>query len=602
MLDGLPVEVIQHIVHHLPTASSIINLSLVSRKLQKVIARDDYACFRDFVKRSFPSIETPPLWREAARVLTSRSRAWDRRAFVARECYPPVDPEDMAEARSWTAVGYQPVIDCYETWTGSTWSERKEVLAWGAAGKLRMRVTKNGKVTWKSFTCPHDHVPTMDIVDVNLLRPNQTEKYSEHETAILGRISGDVVRVVSNDSGKLVQQSVYNTKPNGFHRMDVSKSPEPVLATCNNDGISLFPVDGTTSVVQPIDTVPLQTTRDVRNRIRCAKFLSDSAFAMCFQYLEGRERAPIDVYHINTAGITSKPFTQFFSDPLENVSNLRQSANTVVPLDDAAGISNLPGQLFLSGWSDGIVSLHDARTPIRPVSTYVDVVDDGQILAILPIGHERFLAGSSQNGCLKTYDLRMPGMRPYSYLEGRTQLSTSQAKPGDADTELSLSGSHKTRRDINIFLTPSVKYDERLWEPLRSGRRARRTERYRGCVYSLASPSPSSPTVYAGIENHVLQLDFVSTDDIRSGIEALVDPVLGLNDRSKDIFSFSCYERPREGYESTDPVLLRKQQGLFGERRESQIDKKESDVSKGVSEPGWDERWRLNTYSMNRGR
>ena len=159
MLDDLPVEVIQHIVSQLPTASSIINLSLTSRKLHKVISRDNYICFRGFVKKSFPSIETPPLWREAARVLTSRSRAWDRRAFVARECCPPVDPEDMGEARSWTPASYQPVIDCYETWNGSTWSERKEVLAWGAAGRLRMRITENGKVIWKSFTSCHDPYP-----------------------------------------------------------------------------------------------------------------------------------------------------------------------------------------------------------------------------------------------------------------------------------------------------------------------------------------------------------------------------------------------------------------------------------------------------------
>ncbi|KAK6382925.1 hypothetical protein LTS17_003595 [Exophiala oligosperma] len=585
MIDDLPVEVLQHIVSYLPTASSIISLSLTNRKLHKIVSRDDYICFRDFVKKSFPSIETPPLWREAARVLTSRSRAWDRRAFVARECCPPVDPGDLGEIRSWQPASYRPVIDCYETWNGPTWSERKEVLAWGAAGRLRMRIIENGEVSWRSFTGPYDHFPTLDIIDVKLLRPAQTEKYSGCETAIFGRINSDV-------------------GPYGCHRMDVNNDPTPLLATCNNDGISLFPVfpaDKTTWDVYPTDKVPLQTKTDISNRIICAKFLSDLAFALCFQYLEGKERAPIDVYDISSTGLTKQPFTQFWSDPSEGASNDRHSSNVVVPLDVVEGISNQPGQLFLSGWSDGIVNLHDARTPDRPVSKYVDVVDDGQILSLLPIGYERFLAGSSQNGCLKTYDLRMPGMRPYSYLEGAAQLSQSQETREDLDPKPSLSSSFKTRRDINIFLSPSIEYGERLWQPIRSRHRVRRTERYRGCVYSLASPSPSSPTVYAGIKNHTLQLDFVSTDDIRSGVDGWVDPSLGLNDRSKDIFSFSCYERPREGHESTDPILLRKQQGLFGERRESQIGKKESEVATGVSEPGWDERWRLNIKGINRG-
>src|SRR5262249_50875756 len=154
-----------------------------------------------------------------------------------------------------------------------------------------------------------------------------------------------------------------------------------------------------------------------------------------------------------------------------------------------------------------------------------------------------FLAGSHQNGCLKTFDLRMSGTRAYSYLDARPP---SAGGAGHHEYHSSKSASNKfhsayTRRDINIFLTPTVNYGERLWQPL-PRRPGRRSHRYRGSVYSLSSPSPSSSTIYAGIENHVIQLDLVSTDDYRSGIPGLVDPTLGLNDKTNYILNLSCYE------------------------------------------------------------
>jgi hypothetical protein len=81
-----------------------------------------------------------------------------------------------------------------------------------------------------------------------------------------------------------------------------------------------------------------------------------------------------------------------------------------------------------------------------------------------------------------------------------------------------------------------------------------------------------------------------------------VDPSLGLHDKSNHVLNFSCYERPRHGHESTDPVLLRKQLSLAGGRRDSHHDGKKSSGTSGELEPGWDDRWRLETYDRTRGR
>ncbi|EXJ94965.1 hypothetical protein A1O1_00083 [Capronia coronata CBS 617.96] len=606
MLQELPVEVIQQIAGYLPTASSIVNLSLTNHKLYDLVSADHYAIFREFVQRQFPSIRTPPFWRDAARVLTSRSRAWDRRAFIARECCPPPDNVDFPQGYNpGYTVGYRPVIDSYQVWQGGSWSSRKEVLAWGAAGRLRTRTIKDGVATWSSLRIPEDYRQDLDILDVRLLLPHQHEN-SDGETIILRRANHEIVKVeTSSKSDHFTENSRYVMRSEELSCMDITRSAQPILAALDNSSIHLYPVHSSERNVRPMDSVPIQEKYTVRKRMRCAKFLSEDTLAVGVQFLEGRDRAPIDLYDISPTGLSVRRLSQTlsFSESIHAISG-RHSANVIMPLDDFGTSTRRPGQIFLSGWSDGIARLHDTRTPTRPVAEYIDFVDDGQILSLLSIGHERFLAGSSQNGCLKTFDLRMPGGRVYSYLEARsTSSSSSSRRVATPDVQLSTeSQPSNARRDFNIFLTPPINHGERLWQPL-SRRPGRRFNRYRGSVYSLSSPSPMSPTIYAGIENHVMQLDFVSTDDFRNDVPGLVDPILGLDDKTTHIFNFSCYERPREGRESTDPVLLRKQLSLTNnDRRDSQTGQGENHGSHGVVEDGWDERWRLETYDRTRGR
>ncbi|KAL2413166.1 hypothetical protein ABEF95_008938 [Exophiala dermatitidis] len=609
MLQDLPIEVIQQIVGYLPTASSIVNLSLTNHKLYDIVSAVDYAVFRTFVRRAFPSIRTPPYWRDVARVLTSRSRAWDRRAFIARECCPPPDKTDFPEGyHQGFTVGYHPVIDSYEDWQGGSWSSRKEVLAWGAAGRLRTRTIKDGVTTWSSFRIPEDHRQDLDILDVRLLLAHQHDN-EDGESIILRRANREVVKVeTSSKPDHFTQSARYIGQSDDLSCMDVTKGSQPFLATLGNDSIHLYPVHSSEHNVRAIDIVPLAPKQNhlVRKRMRCAKFLSDTTLAVGIQFLQGRDRAPINIYHITPTGLSTTPLTETmsFSESIHSTLPGRHSANVIAPLDDFGMTSRRPGQMFLSGWTDGIARLHDTRVPGATVTEYIDYVDDGQILSLLPIGRERFLAGSSQNGCLKTFDLRMSG-RVYSYLHAR------RADDGPS------SSSPKHARDFNIFLTPAINHNEPLWQPL-SRRPGRRFNRYRGSVYSLSSPSSMSPTVYAGIENHVLQLDFVSTDDYRSDIPGLVDPLLGLHDKTNQnqnhVFNFSCYERPRPGRETTDPVLLRKQLNLtFDNRRDSVTTKRRDSNSgsgggggveggHGTAEQGWDERWRLETYDRTRGR
>jgi hypothetical protein len=616
MLENLPIEILQQVAGHLPTASAIINLSLTSKKLHERLAVDDYSIFRQFVQNRFPSISCPPLWKEAARILTSRSRAWDRRAFIASVCQPPRDDQfwpTRVEPRQ--RFGFVPVIDSYEVWDIGT--ARRVVLAWGAAGRLRLRITEDGITSWRTWRMPDDHLPQNDILEIHLLKPHQRQTES-NEQMIIRRATKEVVKVESGIEGgdllpeskypsdQFLRKTKYSTNPDFADCMDISNATEPVLAVCNTTTMQLFPVHSNEAITQPAHTHQLARKYEYKHRKRCAKFLSTERLALSVQFLEGHVQSPIDVYHVTPYGLVQGISTAAHSEHGAEDHSGRHCANAIAPLDASASLAGHAGEVFLSGWSDGIARLHDLRTPKVSVGEYVDTVDDGQILSLLPIGHERFLAGSHHNACLKTFDLRMPGTRAYSYLDAvtpRGQIPTPQLTYHPYN-----SGAQRSRndlcpfpqaREINIFLSLHIPPVRRLWQPL-PRRVDSRLPRYRGSIYSLSAPSASSPTVFVGIENEVIQLDFQSTDDVTGArSKFFVDGTTTAH--SDNILNLSCYERPRAGYESTDPVLLRKQVDWPGKKNCHTNNFRANNRREGRAEPGWDERWRIATYDRQNG-
>ena len=594
MLDSVPVEILEIIIAHLPTATSVINLSLGNRKLHKQISADKYALLRSFVQAKFPSIEIPPFWRDAAIALTARSRAWDRRAFVARECRLPGEVvQSSTRVPNGLKTGFVPAIDSYEAWPGSTWAQKKEVLAWGAAGRLSLRITRDGKVSSSVYRTPFDHLPTNDIMDVKVLRPYQNDEIDD-ETIFLRRANGSVVKLVwKSEKDTFEQISNFNLEPNSqtIECMDLNGSTEPHLAVCNSRKIRLYHTDSRNSSTEAFDVLNLQGHDERKSRLRCAKFLSTDRLAVGAQYLEGKGRAPIEIYDLSPSGMRNSA-THIRNETIKSIVG-RHCANVIVPLDATSSLCGQPGHVFLSGWTDGVVRLFDLRANNAPSQEYEDTVDDGQILSLLAIGHEKFLAGSHQNACLKTWDLRMPGGRAYSHLGSILPAHVSRPR---RQTIHNSGKFYQPQRDINIFLALHIPRARRLWESLPQ-RPDPSIPRYRGAIYSLSSPSASSPTVYCGIENHVIQLDFVSTDDIRNRRTDHLG--LGLPNKptsTRPILNLSCYERPQPGYEIFDPVLLRKQIEAPGCWRSSGKEQEGMHLTPGMSEPGWDERWRLSTY------
>ncbi|ERF75778.1 hypothetical protein EPUS_01608 [Endocarpon pusillum Z07020] len=599
LLDQLPTEIIHHIASQLPAASSIINFSLTNRNIHAQISGDDYATFRSFVQRSFPTIRTPPIWKEAACILTTRSRAWDRRAFVAKALIPPTDrlnPLYYGRANG-PSIGYAPAIDSYETWDGSRWAQRHEVLVWGAAGRLMMRIKEQHSTTWHTHRIDDDHLPQNDILDVRLLRPNQRQARTGEEV-IIRRANKQITKLELDHYHRGIQAgTLFDTKSLVAESMDVSHTSKPLVAVCGPERIHIFDGNANEQIAQPIFTSNTGQDFVYKHRKRCTTFLDSERLAVGIQYLEGHGVAPINIYRITPYGLSSSPEHCLASSSGHTSApgRIRTNTNTIVPLDDVSSLSGRAGDVFLSGWSDGVVRLYDIRAPTHPSMEFLDGVDEGQILSLLPIGHERFLAGSFQNACLKTFDLRMPGAKVYSYLDAASSPSIV-SNPGAITSSREASRSQQqgpvdeaVSRQLNIFLAIRVQCPMRLWRPL-PDQQLSSLPRYRGPVYCLSAPSRASPTVYAGVENHVIQLDFVSTDDIRKGRQDLSAFGVDIGKGGKEqILNLSCYERPRPGHESTDTLLIRNQTSWKGTGS--------GDV---LVDDGWDERWRMATWDARR--
>jgi F-box domain len=586
MLQDLPPDCLRLIVGYLPTASSIFNLALASRHFNSQISADNYAILRDFVQNAFPSVKTSPPWRDTAIKLTSRSRAWDRRAVIARECWNIWT--NWKHLSSASKHGFVPVIDSYETTSSDALVERKEVLAHSAAGRVIVRINCEQGYKWKELKFPGDHQPENDILDLHLLKPHQ-QHASQEETIIFQRANGEVAKVKWQEEGSSEKTFAYIVPGRNVDCMTISYEKDPLLAVCNSKALHLYPVHRDDHEIEPTSSVNLQTPSAVQHKRRCARFLSENLLATGLQCLEGRNWGPIQIYDVNASPTlhgTLEPLLSLTASS-EN-TRTRHGANVLAPLETLFGHGS---SLFLSGWTDGIVRLYDTRAPQASVATYHDTVDDGQILSLLPIGQERFLAGSHQNACLKTFDLRFTGARPYSYRRAAQSLDRASTNNHRQNATTPIDNLiMNVQRDINIFIAPFVNIRPHSWFPV--SRSQRYFQRYRGPVYSLSSPSSSSPTVYAGITNHVIQLDSVSSDDILKG--TAVDPLLHLSPTpDKTVLDLSCYERPRPGHSSTDPILLRKQRE-WRDAVNSHNGKTEQGTDCPVrfaSEEGWDERW-----------
>ncbi|KAG9521139.1 hypothetical protein KCU93_g7518, partial [Aureobasidium melanogenum] len=599
-LADLPIELLNQVVSHCP-ATSVGHLSRTSKSLHEFVEKEGW---RTFTQTHFTSVGTSLYWRDAARSLTTLSRNWQRRAFLATYLAPSGDATALP---AWQAIkkwrrpagqtmGFQPAVDSYEHFIGSRWTDRRQVVAWSAGAELVVRVKvrdasteeayrnatpqdknnfeNNGtRVRWWTYKPLSSVEGRDDITSVQILkRDDQPSRNSidSSEQIIIGTANGDLQLVEvppGSDSG--VIKTYYVT--NGVSVRSTSLStetettqdqPQHLAANLSDSRIALYQVDPTQFKIAPVSEINAIPQRQKGCRIWSTKFLDSKHLAVGL----GPSVEPINIFEIRPEGIVEEPVRKIGltgnADELDPVK--ASSIYPIEPLLDSNGGRN--GDLFLSGGYDGIVRLHDMRSPSSFTAVYHDPTDDAAIYSLLSRGRDRVVAGASRHGLLKMFDLRMSGGSMYDYA-------------GASDTSDSSTG------DWNIFINPRDRYVNSAWRGPNSWMR-RSAE---GSVYNLSSPSPTSPFIFAGVENAVVEFNFSSVLDKHpdpiflggsAGKKGRRNNVPSYLQHKQDILNLAMYSQGTDG--SREAMKLRTQRSV------------EETLGQDINPAGLDERWKEN--------
>lgn len=536
-LTDLPPELLDHIIEYLPTANTVANLGASSKSLQGLVEKNAWATFN---RIHFPSFQpsTTPSQKGTARTLTSLSKAWDRRAFTTQYIEPQADitaypggkkVERWKRPRGQT-IGFTPQLDCYEE-VGQKWDEREEVLAFSAGAEVCVR--KKGRrrsredVKWMTYRPLSAYEGRDDITTLQLLRPKasdvaEDEKVSEKvQRLITGTANGDlwILSLPEGSSGDVpITYFVTNGQPVRSSGLWTRGNDEKdlLVASTGDSRASIYSVDPSAPKIGPLSSIDIHPPRSNGHaanyqRVWSSKFLSPSKVAAGI----GPSSEPIHVYDLLSSGLSKEPLRKFSlqntlgsqpsdDDSVAPVGKKRSSSvYPIVPLppsSSAAGSSH-EGCVFLSGGYDGIIRLHDLRSNKDVEVMYTDPTDESAIYSLLSRGRETLVAGGSRHSMLKFFDLRLGG-KCYDYRDAAASPSTSSpTTPVDLTARQS--------QDWNLFLRPhninaASTRGGNSWAALRG---------FESSVYTLASPSPTSPFLYAGVENAVLELGFTSILD-----------------------------------------------------------------------------------------
>ena len=586
ILTELPTEVLWQIVSHIRFAGDILHLSMTCQKLQDVVSNDG---FRIFTQNTFPSISIPlpvdfagktnDFYRSAARSLTTLTRGWDRKAVLAHQMLPLSNTKaSRFGVRTPQTMGFIPYMDCHDEWFGGVWYDRKKVGNWydrqevivcstGAQFEFRINDLSKSEddncALHKYSRVSYDDKEALDgrddIVFVKLLKPTNST-----QGVLIGRSSGNFERLSrSNKTWKWSKAAVFET--GGKAIKVAATSVDGLLAACLADRlIALYDVgaEGST-IVLPKQELQLPLPDTVQARATC--FLRQDRLAVAY----GSSLAPMQVFDIADGRLKE-------ANPIEGTlrnCTLRrgsfakiegESAFSIAPVSPRSAAGGQGGNLFLAGYSEGSIALHDLRCRGSVVSEFKDNVDTSAVYSLMAYGQERFVAGAGRGSLLKMFDLRLGAKKYYA----NELLPCSQPIMQNESSGSCCYFHHQVSRDRlgwNLFL--------------RDGR-----GRYDSPVYSLSKTSDFSPTFYAGIEGNVLEVN------IHSMMDKFPEPVLR-------------FPRPTKGesfLSQSDMLTWAKKRGVLRlrmyehVRRTNEAAKLRKQSHVGIHFgvfSGWDERW-----------
>jgi WD40 repeat protein len=426
-------------------------------------------------------------------------------------------------------MGYQPSIDSYEE-IYEGWGERREVVAWSAGTQIVMRVKETGANiekfrkteesldnasdqpwnydafnhlnTWFTYRIPESIEGRDDVTSLKLLRPHQRDM--AYEDMVLGTASGQLSLLSASPDLAETHVLHYDTGRRAVGATSITSSSAPMLAaTLGDSTIALYSTNRdscSTDSVKPITEVASNQPGLSSGRIWSCNFLSDDRIAVG----AGPCHEPIQVYQIGADGFMSLPLRTFNLDSESNNSRVARltSVYPILPIPSTARGGSEAGHTFLSGGYDGIIRLHDMRSPRSFEAMYWDPTNDSSVYSLAAQGLERIVVGVAMHSMIKVFDLRLSGSNTYHTVSMPSKPKTKPKRQQDFASNAIV---NNTRSDVaaiaggwNLYLNPRGS----------STRNHQLRANENSPVYSLSIPSRTSQNVYAGMEGVVQNLTF----------------------------------------------------------------------------------------------
>ncbi|KAI7238084.1 hypothetical protein KC330_g2763 [Hortaea werneckii] len=598
-LTNLPPELLDHIIEYLPTANTVANLGASSKSLRHAVDTDGWTTFN---RTRFPSLHpaNTPSQSHTARTLTTLSKAWDRRAFVTTyiepqgniTVYPGGKKVDRWKRPKGQTIGFTPQLDVYEE-VGHTWQEREELLAFSAGAEVCVRRKRRRgsqeSTAWTTYRPLSAFEGRDDVTTLHLLRP-KAEQDSEIQRLVSGTANGDLwILSIPKDAGDSEDVPTSYLVTNGQPVRSSSLLHRPaadqdlLVANMGDSTVSLYPIDQSAGKIAPSDSLDIRPpqTNGGQQRVWSSEFLSPSRIATGI----GPSSEPLHIYEILPTGFSKEPVRKFSlqnelfepsdEDSVAPAGKKRSSSiYPIAPLPpyNAAG-GSIDGNVFLSGAYDGAVRLHDMRSRRDVEMIYSDLTDESAVYSLLPRGQETLIVGGSRHSLLKFFDLRL-GSKCYDYSHAAASGSSGDLIHGTAIGAANGHPADRTVNDWNLFLRPS---NASSGPGARGNWASRRS--LESSVYSLASPSSSSPFLYAGVENAVLEMGFMGVLD-PSPDPAFFNRRPIPSKRDEETLSLAMYEQ--------DAQMKLCTQRTVGETLTAKQQGSEVDYIHGL-----DERWRV---------
>lgn len=530
-IDELPPELISQILRHISTIKDLTNCALTCRTIATAVAKDGY---RIFVHTRFPFSHTLAanhsdnssfkFWRDAAHSLTTLHRNFDRKALLARDVGPRQSRERPAREHSRQTMGFTPVIDSFEIFSGDAWCSRRRIVTWGAGAQLvyggndltssfsgltpQPAVSNDGAMGWTMYREEGTVEGRDDISIVKLLQGEGAQS----QEIVLGRTSGDLAKLAfESERRRFQRQNTFETRNRPVRAADTN-SRGVMAAGLSEASLALYLTRSPDRKIDPLVSEDhLDTTR--HSQIWATRFLNDNQLVVGL----GPSTEPIRIIDI-TQGLGRSVIQKIRKPPMPLKSNRK---GDLCPLSIYC-INSLPASsvaghgICMSGGHDSIVRLHDFRCENTVVAKYEDSVDFAAIYSLISFSDTKVVAGGGTHNLIKLFDLRLPGAGSQYHADVQVCASDSCGDVSDRQSLASNPDKHPSQMGNsawNVFLNRGD-----------NSRSSNTRSRPQGSssVYSLSRPSEFSPVFYAGLEDRVVQVDLTSIMD------RFPDPIYGL--------------------------------------------------------------------------